>query len=491
MDTSNLLAVQITDARRFSHFPHLLSHIKLAAHSNAKPLPPDPAQGSQWPAVIFSHGLAGNRTTYSHICSSMASHGLVVAAPEHRDGSCPVTYLSPTTTTPAGPCKKLYTKISHTPSNAVYRARDEQLRVRTWELGLLIEALAKIDDGSASGNLRSPKETPTDAVSWFRGLIDIRTPGKVTFAGHSFGAATTLQLVKTVYWSARSHPQLPISPVTPTSITDNKREQTTLFQPSAGAAISAIITATTPTILLDMWTLPLRSPFTSDLAALPMPHFAPDNSNGGAPILAVMSSAFAAWKDNFEGLKSVLADPYEHIPYSAPLKHPALAALLLQNDAASATDSGYESETASAQSVPAPSVEPPIVRPRAKAHIFYPLRSAHLSQSDYGVLFPTLTRYVAKGADPNRTIRLNVRATMEILRRSGIPVQGVKGKGNEDPTILSSQKDTPRGWVCVDVEDKIQAPDTAKTGGDSVVDKVVDQVAPKELQDVAEYGGKT
>jgi len=57
-------------------------HVKIWAVEDAPLVVSD--RVSAMPVVLFSHGLAGIRTTYSSVCCELASHGFLVAALEHR-----------------------------------------------------------------------------------------------------------------------------------------------------------------------------------------------------------------------------------------------------------------------------------------------------------------------------------------------------------------------------------------------------------------------
>ncbi|KAJ4316230.1 hypothetical protein N0V94_005578, partial [Neodidymelliopsis sp. IMI 364377] len=171
-------------------------YTSIPVHQNADVLEPA-TKSKRWPVMMFSHGLGGSRNAYSHICGSLASHGIVVIAPDHRDGSSPINFIH--TPDEKEKTKRVeYQRIDHKPSTDVYNARDEQLRIRLWEMGLIHDALLKIDSRHRLKNVAADatKNSGKDMLTMFSHLLSVHEPGSIAFAGHSFGAATTVQLVK-------------------------------------------------------------------------------------------------------------------------------------------------------------------------------------------------------------------------------------------------------------------------------------------------------
>jgi platelet-activating factor acetylhydrolase len=394
----------------FSLIPQLLYYTKLPAHRNAKILYPATEQ-KRWPTMIFSHGLGGSRNAYSHICGSLASHGIVVIAPDHRDQSAPVSYIRATSTSPA---KTLdYNRFSHKPSQEVYDGRDAQLKIRLWELGLIHDALLKIDLGHAPANLDpnssdKKKKSVTNVMKMFINQLDVHRPGSIIWSGHSFGSATAVQLLKSTYWH---------------KVEPNKPELTTLFAASPTSSLARQITPDSPAILLDMWCLPLRSTNTKALWEKPMPCYA-TSGPGGRMLLAILSEAFFKWTGNMNDMKRTLAPPF-------------------QKDV------------------------------RAGPRFFYPTASAHLSQSDFGILFPWLTSKVLKTEEPERYIKLNARACLQMLREIGYEVAPTsqidleEEEHREKTELKVNEKQNGQDWRILDVKGEVRGWVTMDVGGDT------------------------
>lgn len=397
--------------------PQLLYYISMPVHQNAEILEP-PSKSKKWPVMMFSHGLGGSKNAYSHICGSLASHGVVVVAPDHRDGSSPLSIHQ----TP-GEKEKIkrveYRKIAHKASTEVYEARDEQLRIRLWELGMIHDALLKIDEKRVTDIVhKHAKKGSQDMLAMFSNLLNVHEPGSIVLGGHSFGACTMVQFAKSVYYR-REAPTQGYKP---------------LFTPSEDSSLVRQITPDSPVILLDLWTLPIQSPDTAYLKSKPMPCY--DSVAGGKNLLAILSEGFFKWSANCNETKRIVSKP---------------------------SDSKYPDQ--------------------AGPHIFYPISSAHLSQSDFGVLFPWVTTKVFGAKDPERVLRLNTRAILQVLRESGTRVANTSAKdlelGDADPkveiaqdtTILSTTKDSVQGWINISTDDVEGALDSAS--GESVQGKSV------------------
>lgn len=352
--------------------------------------------------MIFSHGLGGTRNAYSNLVGAIASHGMIVIAPEHRDGSCPVTYIRDVPSENSISEKRNakyskrtvdYKRLSHTPSPEVEAGRTAQLKIRLWELGLVHDSLLKLEEGKTLTNLNAS----STSLSTFKELMDVHTPGTMTFAGHSFGAATVTQFVKSTFYS----PQISSAPP----------EYEALFTPSFRSPIISQITPQTPVILLDVWCLPLRAATTRWLWSQPFPCYQ-TSGPGGSALLAVESQVFYKWRVHLKATKRLLSP----------------------NPASDEYD--YQGGKIS---------EP---------NFFYAMSSAHLSQSDFGVLFPWLTRKFLSVEEPERVMKLNVRAILQVLRNQNIEI----GKTCKEDMELSdtAKEDTVDDWRILGKDEEVR-----------------------------------
>ncbi|KAM5344888.1 hypothetical protein ACJ41O_010750 [Fusarium nematophilum] len=359
-------------AEFLSFLPRHLHYTTIPAHKNAKLLDAT-TENKRWPTMIFSHGLGGGRNSYSYIAGSLASHGIVVICPEHRDGSAVASFIRIPeerngTITSTGRIQIPYQKISHDVCPEVYLAREAQLRIRCWEMGLIHQAILAVDRGTPYTNLN--RTTPS--LDPFVGKLNVHEPGSILFAGHSFGAATTTQFLKSTYYA---------------NVPEVAAIEKPLFTPTESSEIRRQITEKTITMLLDMWCFPLMAPNSAPLFKLPLPVYADvPTAPGGKAILAVESEHFFKWREHLHLKARVLSpDP------TAKVVTPQLF------------------ERPSGMKMPEP-------------NFFYVINSAHLNQSDFGILFPWLTKKIFDAEQPERALRLNLRAQLQVLRQNGVPV---------------------------------------------------------------------
>lgn len=313
--------------------------------------------------MLFSHGLAGSKNAYSQLAGSMASHGIVVIAPDHRDGSAPVSFAR---NADGSICEFAgYKSIPHRPGPDVEDARNEQLKVRLWELGLVHEALLKIDRHEPLSNMVPPdqgKNSQPGTLAMFGASLDIHTPGRMVWSGHSFGAVTVLQFLKSVFY----HRDVP-----------GTAPSQSLYKPAENFSIENQVTSASPLILFDLWSLPLQTKATEWLWRKPLPCYTTSGHNA-SNLLAVLSEAFWKWRANLSLFEMAVFPEYT-----------------------------LGKERAAQR--PAP-------------YVFYALTSTHMGQSDFGVLSPWMAQKVFKSDDPVRALRLNIRAALEMLRQNGFDI---------------------------------------------------------------------
>jgi platelet-activating factor acetylhydrolase len=198
-----------------------------------------------FPVLIFSHGLGGSRTLASSICGGLASYGVVVVAVEHRDGSGARTFVNlppgreahrdlddqgldknkqhakaeerKEKTRPPTRQSKSYYKVDYlfpkdnawdtspnNPQGPDRELRGAQIDMRLAEIEEAYHVLTMINEGRGEEvrdlNLRrkgavGASSKGLDGIDWadWQGRLHLEN---VTMAGHSFGGATAVQVVR-------------------------------------------------------------------------------------------------------------------------------------------------------------------------------------------------------------------------------------------------------------------------------------------------------
>ncbi|KAG8623713.1 hypothetical protein KVT40_008689 [Elsinoe batatas] len=256
--------------------------------------PDDSNNKPVYPLIIFSHGLGGTRTMYSSICGELASYGFVVCAIEHRDGSGPRTYINRTAT--LGNQELADEKLGHSidrgplkvrkdcdvvdyvfPQDNAYdtspdnekgvdrELRDHQIELRMAEVEEVYRILGEINAGHGQSitqrNLRCKGHTGSSShglsgVDWdhWSGRMHLES---TTVLGHSFGAATTVELLR----HRDRFPHL------------------------------------TQGIILDIWSAGTR-PTRNET----------DRHRLSVPLLAINTEAFTYWPDNFSFVSKITGE---------------------------------------------------------------------------------------------------------------------------------------------------------------------------------------
>ncbi|KAF7637725.1 hypothetical protein Mgra_00002700 [Meloidogyne graminicola] len=142
----------------------------------------------QFPVIVFSHGISGTRHLYSINCASLSSHGYVVAALEHRDGSACYTYeLNKDKST--GDLIQNPIQLKKLPhKEEEFESRIAQIKHRVKETIQMLNLFNKLNEGLRNSNVEIVFGNEFDWEQ-FKGRLNV---DKAISIGHSFGGASAL-----------------------------------------------------------------------------------------------------------------------------------------------------------------------------------------------------------------------------------------------------------------------------------------------------------
>lgn len=138
--------------------------------------------------VLLSHGLGGNRFLYTTTCIELASHGFLVAALEHRDGSACRTYYYNSEEDATADRRTFIEHLFVGLGDKHLAVRNAQVRERALECTRALDLLYQLQEGKVPHGVHVLVPAAF-SLSQLIGRLDMRD---VTMMGHSFGAAAAL-----------------------------------------------------------------------------------------------------------------------------------------------------------------------------------------------------------------------------------------------------------------------------------------------------------
>jgi platelet-activating factor acetylhydrolase len=148
-----------------------------------------------YPVMVFSHGMASSRTDYTHYAGELASRGYVVAAIEHRDGSCPGSLLIGKDGKQKHVLHFKEKELLPKPETEMDtpRMKKEQLDFRQAEITETISVLRRINSGRGEETRHAnTRKEGTHLADW-ENKLDF---SNLIIGGHSYGATGALQALK-------------------------------------------------------------------------------------------------------------------------------------------------------------------------------------------------------------------------------------------------------------------------------------------------------
>ncbi|KAI1852030.1 hypothetical protein JX266_002883 [Neoarthrinium moseri] len=151
----------------------------------------DTHQEHQFPVIVFSHGMASGRTSYTHYLAELASRGYIVAAVEHRDGSGPGSIVMRAD----GSSKQVFhaPRESLEPMLEVEELKTVQLALRQAEVEETVTVLRALQNGRGQEIYQANTRKEGIGLGDWHGRLDIE---RFIMAGHSYGATLAMQALK-------------------------------------------------------------------------------------------------------------------------------------------------------------------------------------------------------------------------------------------------------------------------------------------------------